>query len=212
MQAMTDPKELDELCPGESKRQREALRRKLDRGGTNVGLISQLPESCFRPTMKAVLNMTHCRPPARTPGKIHECQEQHGEAHSSNQGIGVYRNIVVTQCFLRFDLLKMFIMDPISGVRHGREPLCGATSSADSYFWGLMSKTSCFTVAFCLFPVRQAKEKSKGEWIEKSLCDLEKQYSSPEDREWLEHTIVKSKPPSFPRITFVLSKQILTPM
>ena len=32
-QAMSDPKELDEICPGEAKRQREALRRKLEKGG-----------------------------------------------------------------------------------------------------------------------------------------------------------------------------------
>lgn len=30
---MADPKELDALIPGEAKRQREALRRKLDRPG-----------------------------------------------------------------------------------------------------------------------------------------------------------------------------------
>jgi hypothetical protein len=39
---------------------------------------------------------------------------------------------------------------------------------------------------------RQAKEKSKGTWVEKSLCDLEQQYSSPEDREWLKSAIVNS--------------------
>ena len=32
-QDMTNPKELDALCPGESKRQREAMRRKLASGG-----------------------------------------------------------------------------------------------------------------------------------------------------------------------------------
>ena len=41
-QDMTNPKELDALCPGESKRQREAMRRKLASGGgthTHIGII-----------------------------------------------------------------------------------------------------------------------------------------------------------------------------
>ncbi|CAL1155578.1 unnamed protein product [Cladocopium goreaui] len=113
--AMTDPKELDALCPGESKRQREALRRKLDRGGLQPGLLEKFTS-------------------AKTNAE-------------------------------KFDLLKMFIMDP----------------SLES----IMVETHF---------VEQAKEKSKGEWIEKSLCDLEKQYSSPEDREWLLNTIVKKQP------------------
>ena len=33
---MSDPKELDALVPGEAKRQREALRRKIDRGGPYI--------------------------------------------------------------------------------------------------------------------------------------------------------------------------------
>lgn len=39
---------------------------------------------------------------------------------------------------------------------------------------------------------RQAKEKSKGTWVEKPLCDLEGIYSSPEDRQWLKTAIVDS--------------------
>ena len=44
---------------------------------------------------------------------------------------------------------------------------------------------------------RQAKEKSKGTWIEKPLCDLEKDYSSEEDRKWLQEQVVDSLGPSF---------------
>ena len=46
---MSDPKELDALAPGEAKRQREALRRKIERGGPNLmvycGLINPLSVS-----------------------------------------------------------------------------------------------------------------------------------------------------------------------
>lgn len=33
---MKDPKELDALVPGEAKRQREAMRRRIERGGPNT--------------------------------------------------------------------------------------------------------------------------------------------------------------------------------
>ena len=39
---------------------------------------------------------------------------------------------------------------------------------------------------------RQAKEKSRGTWLELPLCDLEEKYKSPEARKWLHDTIVSS--------------------
>ena len=76
MQAMTDPKELDALCPGESKRQREALRRKLDRGGHTCGIGLSTIGGQNVELSHNELNMTRCRPPARTSGEVHQCQDQ----------------------------------------------------------------------------------------------------------------------------------------
>ena len=204
MQAMTDPKELDELCPGESKRQREALRRKLERGGHKCGID-------FWNFRGQNIESSH-----------HELRSKHDRLQASSQDF--WRSSPVLGPTLRSSLLRSWYWcsqsesqyivvahcfevwsaqtvhhGPFSGIRHGRDALCWATISA-----GICSviRAQKRIVLDSLLPARQAKEKSKGEWIEKSLCDLEKQYSSPEDREWLENTIVKSKPPSFLRITF----------
>ncbi|CAL1135904.1 unnamed protein product [Cladocopium goreaui] len=101
---MSNPKDLDALCPGETKRQREALRRKLQSGGLKPGLVEKFTA-------------------ARTD------QE-------------------------KFENLKQFIMDPTL-----------QSVVVESWF------------------IEQAKEKSKGTWIEKPLCELEEIYKSPEDRE-----------------------------
>ena len=45
--------------------------------------------------------------------------------------------------------------------------------------------------------LRQAKEKSKGTWVEKPLSELEQDCRSEEDRKWLAEQIVASPIPSF---------------
>ena len=67
---------------------------------THAGLVSQLlgDRTLNCPTMNTVLNMTRCRPPARTSGEVHQCQDQRWEAHSSDHDIGVYRRSIHSCC------------------------------------------------------------------------------------------------------------------
>ena len=100
---------------------------------------------------------------------------------------------------LRFENLKQFIMDPTL-----------QSVVVESWFIEHVPQIRMSLHLFCvnterplydlklhplLHTVRQAKEKSKGTWIEKPLCELEEIYKSPEDREWLQKVIVESLVP-----------------
>ena len=57
---MSNPKELDALIPGEAKRQREALRRKLSNGGPNMSQVG-FPCDCLmcQPTYIIIITIMY---------------------------------------------------------------------------------------------------------------------------------------------------------
>ena len=63
--------------------------------------------------------------------------------------------------------------------------------NAEGTLYALKLHPMLHTISSAL-TVRQAKEKSKGVWVEKPLSELEEIYKSPEDREWLQKVIVDS--------------------
>jgi hypothetical protein len=140
MQAMTDPKELDALCPGESKRQREALRRKLDRGGhtCGIGLSTIGGQNVELSHNEHRSKHDPLQASSQEPGLLEKFTSAKTNAEKLIPQImtsvfieGQY--IVVAQCF-EVRSAQNVHHGPISGVHHGRDALCGATISAGICF------------------------------------------------------------------------------
>lgn len=120
LQAMTDPKELDALYPGEAKRQREALRRKVNAGGhpkfssvqtKSVSRLShplQGKQESFNTLIFYFGNMY--RPPAWLGRE--DCCRTHRCRKDLTSELVVPRNTNIRSSTLRFELLKSFILDP----------------------------------------------------------------------------------------------------